>query len=629
MICNVDAEQLFCICFLWKGHREEYMQKKLLCILLGMLGSTVAVADSYEVAHSKAGDLRILVDNATQENWCQPQVHFRFQGGASTPDDYIAKLFPKLGGALEQKCPSIETITWAYHDVNAQIKLTGTSSKTAGWPYQLTQSSSSEQATTPQEVATEATTPAETPMAKPTQDAATAPSATTPSTTAAVNEAPVSVTKSYIPLDDFKVGDWTPPSAQEREKLAQNLSIKKNQDGCKLLSQFDFNGQEDYIQIKTQELSCDANGFLDGTGVVTINRTDGATILNDTMVSFSHGLPVVDAYRNLSADSLVYVYDNGYGGKKYLFSAGSDKALNTHYLLETTIGFHRGLGVFQGDTGYVLVDNLEDFKQADKIKVRVDAALEQFDKVIGTEVSRFSLMFIDNLAKGVAGGYGTEGKVYKATFGKRTKWSGNRTVPTGPWIVESYSVKNYVFEREREAAAERARQEAEKQRQERMAKRERAMQEQQRLQQYESLKGLDLTTPDKIQSYVYENVTYDSLAYSQLFAGAQKDFSSIVHVDSADKDGAIVDWPYEIHVSGASPLKEGWYWIRGKQVLDSSKEDKDGLPMTNVSVSAEGVYACQQEKCADLQDPLVLMKILHGVTDWTPEQARQIINEAE
>lgn len=625
------------------------MNKKVLCVVLGVMSAT-AMASDYRVAYSGKEDLGIFVDNATEATWCQPQLNFRLQGGANTGSGSVEQLFPKIGKLLNSLCPSAETLTWRYIDQHQQVQMTGKTNKQEGWKYipdqvianEATDPTHATDTVSATEEAVPATTNENAPVATTeatevtnpeTLSTATVPEDNAiPAETSSANKETASTdhvepvpaeTRDYLSLEQFKVANWMPPTEQERQELIEPLVIKQNQEGCKMLGRFDFKGQENYIQIKTQGIQCDKKGFLNGEGSIRIDRTDGASILRDSAITLSHGLLFTEAYQHLSPESIVYVKD-----KSYIFAVGSDKALNSHYLLGAKIGFYHGLGVFNVDKGYVLVDNIEDFKHADRINTRIKAALAHFDKVIAPTESNFELLFVDDLQQ-VTNEYNTDGRVYKLSFEKKTKWNGHRTMPVGPWLIRDYTVKNYVFDREARAAEEKARQQAEQHRQEMIAKQEKAREQAYWLEQYENMQTQDFSTPDKIQAYVYKNVSYDSSDYRDLLTGSSQPISSLVHIDKVTDNDAISDWPYQMRITTSSPIKEGWYLMRGTQELNFDQKDSDGLPLTVVTVSSEGMYACQQDKCADLKDPLVMMRVLYGVGDWSPEHARKIINEAK
>lgn len=617
------------------------MQKKILCVLLGMLSST-AMAESYQLAQSKAEDIRIIIDGATAETWCQPQVHFRFQGGANATEEGLATLFSKLDQVFDKTCPKAESLSWEYRDVNQKVQFLGKTTKANAWAYKperlgiQTVSTSQVTATQP-ESSSGPTTQSSVATA---QETATA-SANQKSQAAVKGvEAdsgvvqPIEVQLDYLPLGNFAVGSFKPPTEEERKKLLADFVTKEDQKGCKLFSRFNFGSQEQYAQLQTEGVLCDEKGFLNGSGVIRVKRTDGASIVNDTDMTFNHGLVFEQPFTKIVPESLVYVRKDKYDGDYYLFSVGSDESLHSHYLLGTTLRFHNGLGFFSLDQAYVLVDNLEDFKQANKLKLRIDAAIAHFAQVLPSTEGEFNLLFVDDLSKHFEKQYDIDGKVYGLSLTRQMHWhwKKNLRVPNGPWRKLGHSMKNYVFEREDQIAREKAREEELKRQAERERRIKRAREQQQLLVVYEEIKQRGINSVDKAQEYLYKNVQYGSNDYHDFLNGGSASITTIMHIDKVDDKYAISDWPYEMKVSVAdkNSFKEGWYVVRGSQNLDFSQTDSESLPLTMVIPVNGGMYACQKEKCTDIQDdPLIMMKILHGGTDWSPVEARKIIQEAE
>lgn len=628
------------------------------------------MAESYQLAQSKAEDIRIIIDGATAETWCQPQVHFRFQGGANATEEGLATLFSKLDKVFAKTCPKAESLSWEYRDVNEKVQLLGQTTKANAWAYKperlgtqtaATQSSDSDTAKAQPANTTTSTTQTETSAVSTSQVTTTqpetaVPESTTQSSAATVQETATAsanqnaqgvakeaeaapavvpsteVQRDYLPLGNFAVGSFKPPTEEERKKLLADFVTKEDQKGCKLFSQFNFGSQEQYAQFQTEGVLCDEKGFLNGSGVIRVKRTDGASIIDDTNITFNHGLVFAKPFTKISPESLAYVRKGSYGSDSdYLFSVGSDESLHSHYLLGTTLGFHYGLGFFSVEKAYVLVDNLEDFKQANKLKLRIDAAIAHFDQVLPSTEDDFELLFVDDLSKHFENQYGIDGKIYKVSLTRKMRWTKNGYVPAGPWVVRDYSVKNYVFEREAQIAREKAREEELKRQAERERRIKRAREQQQLLAVYEEIKQSGLNSVDKAQEYLYKNVRYDSNDYHDFLSGDSASITTIMHIDKVDDKYAVSDWPYEMKISatGKNSFKEGWYVVRGYQKLDFSQTDSDGLPLTMVTPANGGMYACQKEKCTDIQDPLVMMKILHGVSDWSPVEARKIIQEAE
>lgn len=662
------------------------MKKQGLCVALGLV-SSVALASDYRVAYSGKEDLSIFADNATEQTWCQPQLTFRLQGGANTKEGSVEQIFPKIGKLLNKLCPSAEMLSWHYVDQHNKVQATGKTSKQEGWKYapdvaQVAQSSaqSTEAAATSveQKTSSETTSSDVAPVASSATNLEAAPAASSPAATSVESstsnpvvapvasssepttqpastpaevvstttvkdennqqetEAQESAPKEEAPilLGNFSAANWTPPASVNVQDMLADLEVMSNQDGCKLRSYFQFGMDKAYVNIFTKGLSCNDQGFLEGQGSIWMQRTDGKVLMSETKIAFVDGLPFSVHPGKLSSNDLVMKkkLDSSGDRASYFFSAGSDKKLGAHYLVEGQWSNYYGISVLNTEDVYVLVNNAEDFKHADRINQQLEAALAHTDEAMGDLFAKRTFIVVDDFDKGTIRYSGDlAGKLYEASYTKYEPWNAKK--PKGPWRLTGYTVQNYVFEREKIAARKKEEQEREQRYQEMLAKRKLASEERVRLQQYQELVQSDLSTPDKVQAHIYRNVKYGSYEYRQLLKGGTQAISTFVHVNGMDGQEAVVDWPYEMRLVGATqPFKEGWYWVQGEQFFKRKTQpmrtDKSGLPLTQVEAASKDIYACQQEKCADLQDPLVMMKILYGVSDWSPEKAEQIIKES-
>ncbi len=586
------------------------MYRKLIIALSTIMTSAAWADDAYRVAYSNKEDLGIYADGATESTWCQPHLQLRFQAGPNATEKSLPTLFPKLGAVFQQLCPTADTLLWTYVGSNQQVLLTGQASKAENWAFQSTQPLTSS------EVEVEKTS-VETAV----QDA-------TPGAVKAVEEENHSVkeaapseemaTTSSAGLINFAVGGWQPPTNEQRKALSANFKVLTNQDGCKALSLYDFEGQEDYIRLKTVGIACDSQGFLDGEGVLSLERSDGVVLLSERAVWFKKGVPFTSNVQISGLNRLAYITSPSYGEKLYFFELGSRPDLNSHYFLVATSRNHRGLEMFDiGNTAYILTDKKEEFKQAEEIKKHVTVAKELVTPAVnGTELK---LVFIDAL-NNESSLYGSEGKLYTTLFYRKEKWSGNSFKPYGEWLARNYGTENFVFERERQAALAKAQEE-------RRQRYEKAREARQQLSIYNEVKKANLSSPESVQKYIYHNVRFASYGFNQLFDGRHQELSTLVQVDGVNENRAVVVWPYMMELS--LPLEKGWYWIKGSQYLDFNRLDKSDLPLTIVDVSKEQVYACQQALCADLQDPVVITRVRLGLPDWTVEQAQQWIKVAE
>ena len=71
---------------------------------------------------------------------------------------------------------------------------------------------------------------------------------------------------------------------------------------------------------------------------------------------------------------------------------------------------------------------------------------------------------------------------------------------------------------------------------------------------------------------------------------------------------------------------KGWFLVKGKARLDGERLDKQQLPLTLITASS--LLACQEDECADLRDPLTLLRHEIGDPNWTVEGARDVVKQA-
>ncbi|NOL48828.1 hypothetical protein [Pelistega europaea] len=631
------------------------MQQKLLCVLLGVL-SSAAMADTYQLAHSKAEDLSIIVDNANEQNWCQSQVHFRFQGGPQSTEQGLAQLFPKLGRVFSQKCGQLTSFSWAYHDANHEMQLFGESSKANGWAYAPQRVGSSGQAAVAAQPAASAQ-PATSDAAAASVSAAqpaTAPSQPTapavaaqpstpaqPATPAVANQPADSAMHKhgYFLPAEFAVAGWTPAPLEERKKtLMSNLKTFTDQQGCKMTTVTGFGDQEQYIQFKTGGISCDADGFLDGVGSLSIERSDGAVLANIDRIWFNHGLPFINREPKIGPDGFTYKNDD-----YYYFAAGSSPVLKAQYFHVFSLRSLDGFGVFQGENFFALVDGFEDFKKADRIKLQTDVAMNTVNQVLDTKFDEFIIYFVDNLEKGFRT-YGLDGKVYQGLFSRKVKWNGNaqQYEVLGPWKLneKSYQTKNFAFERAKVVDEENRRKEQEKRIAAQRAaelilesKRKQAVKEAENLELYQEIAKKKLSSPDDFQKEYYA-LGANGYTFDDLLSGQQMWINSLIKLGKRDDDTLMVEWPYEMDVkfnsaATESAIEPGWYFVkRGSFSIDNTRQDKDGLPMAVLSFP-DATYHCKEEQCEELLDPLTLTRVFIGdyFEKWTPESAQKLIDE--
>jgi hypothetical protein len=189
------------------------------------------------------------------------------------------------------------------------------------------------------------------------------------------------------------------------------------------------------------------------------------------------------------------------------------------------------------------------------------------------------------------------------------------------WRYNLQYAQNFLFRRDEQAA-----------RKKRDELRQQAWKERDNLRQYENWVAQAKSNPGGIlasmqQSQHYQPVTGSD--YASMMEGRNRSARLVVHVDGDKDQDAVLDWPYDMRLVGQKSLKKGWYLVAGQLRLDTQRKDDDDMPLTLLTLDKSAPYACQKDGCADLNDPLVGARMMLGLPDWTPEKAREIIQQAE
>lgn len=443
-----------------------------------------------------------------------------------------------------------------------------------------------------------------------------------PETTAdAVVEAVVTPT---VGLAEFAVGDWVVPTATQRAELSSFLSTLTDQNGCKIVSQFELGTDAAYLNLVTEDVSCNADGYAQGKGRLKLERSDGAQIMRTGDLWFSNGLVFNKPVQGLKPSDLVAFQGNNTGW----FGFASDTESGSHYLLKASLGqFRGGIGAWQiGPEVAVLTPKAESFRQAAEIRQEVGNALERL-ALIMPNATDVRLVFSD-MPQGVWKN-DASGLLYSVSASRRYNYRTGQ--PQGDWQYNLQHAQNYLFQREARAAEQKRYEEERLERERQNQLRQKARVERNNLNTYQRLQErVEAGGKDALLPMLEEDIQYRAAsganAYARLVAGQSDDFARIVRVDGSKKDDATVDWPYPMRIVGQSDLKKGWYWISGSRSLDSSILDDDDLPMTMVELGSNAAQQCEQEGCAELLEPLAVMRMQLGDLEWTPEAAQAVID---
>jgi len=576
-------------------HVQNHKNQGLAAVLLG-LGISIsaqAQAQDYRLAFSKAENIEVFVEGASQDNWCAPSLNLRAVHGGAPDTAALARLLPRLGALFKQQCPQTATVRWRSVDAAGKVFAQGTSRVQDGW-----------------QVA-----------------AVAAPSAADTARDA---------TSSAIGLRDFAIANWRPPTAQQRAELASLMTTMQDQNGCQFLSVFNFGDQAAYMRLESENVSCAANGYAQGKGRLRLMRSDGKQIARSGELWFSDGMIFDAPVQGITRNNVVMVRDEpsawNQTQKVVWFGFASDVTLQSHYLLRAVLAqLQGGVGVWklrQSSSDRVQINILtaqsERFRQSDDVGMAISAALSALDAIMPS-VRWTNLIFADDVAAWQAGD--KEKLLYEI---RTERFLNSRTRQLGEWRYPLQNATNHLFAREARLARQE-KQEAERKERERVNQlAQLARAEQKNLRQYQELLKLEERGgAAALRGRLERDVSYqlmDWYAYTRLMQGRQDVLRRIVRVNDSQADDVTVDWPYPMRLTGQKSLKKGWYWITGERRLDPAQLDDDGLPMSVVTVTDAQVHACAQNGCSDLLTPLGITRVQLNQADWTPQAAQAVID---
>lgn len=648
------------------------MKKASLVIILAAgFSAQPAFADAYRLAYSKAENIEIFIDHSGP-NWCSDALNMRAVYGATANPDALSKLLPKVGVLLDKQCPEATTLNWVSTDASGVAQANGTSTKASGWTLQIAApaAASASQASVPVDTApaapiapppseqpataakegapaastvpaasTDAPTPptsdapsaaqeARAPVAEPAPEPAPEPtpqpatqSTPEPSTMpapaaapAAVNPAATASAAQAAPARpaSLNIGGWSPASRDEVLAGTTRLRTLKDQNGCKVVSSFNLDEASlAYVTLRTEGISCDADGYATGKGKVRMERSDGQRLAQTDTVWLSDGMIFTHPVHALK---LAHYADNR---SHAWFDLGNDGSRFQYLGRASRWTFGSGLDGWRIDRIDVLSTQPESFRNADEIKVAVDQALNAAETQAVPNATRLNIVFADKFDDGLIKN-SPESLLYSIDASRNRNWRGEIT---SEWRYNLQSGRNYLFQRD-QIIARRKQEEL----------RRAAYRERDNLRRYENIVAQASRNNGNVLPQLLSDVRYEPLfgnTYARLLAGQSAPVTLVVRADGKKDGETVLDWPYEIRATGAD-MKDGWYLVKGKLRLDDKRLDDQDLPLTLLSIDEQmPPHACQKEGCADLNDPVIATRMLLNLPDWTPEHAQQIIKQAE
>lgn len=612
----------------------------LLALSLAVAAS--AQAASHRLAYSKAENVEVFVDHADGQPWCSDNLKLRFAFAGEADQDAINRLLPKLGGLFASQCSSATQLSWTSVDATGKTQASGHASQAAGWVAQAAsaapaapqpaaeQASAPTIAQAPAEAAASAapaapaateTAPAtaEPESAKATQAAAPQAPAATPAPAdaqPAEPEKPAPVEQAVAPAPviakEFSVNGWQPPLARDVFAKADFITEVIDQNGCRF--RLGFKPEDDIANISATSsgVTCGPDGYAQGTGSLTLNRRDGVR-LHQFKGSFLDGLEI---YGDAPQLPIVGIDQR----KNLMLLLHSEPASKVHYLLRMS---HSYGGHWNGGnvTLIALTENRDLFRDLESIRRTIDLATAHLDKS-APKIRAIQFYGMRDLEKGL----------YE---GDRDFWlydiSLSRHYRTQKWEYDPARADNHLFAYERKEAELQRRAELEREREAQRQRELLARQAEQQLQLYRQLRR-ETRKPEELYGRILSDASYSPFSgggYAAMMQGRAQRYSQIVHIDGKTDGGWKIDYPYAAVLDtrdSEQDADEGWFLVKGEARLDASRKDEQNLPLT--LISANTLQACSEKGCADLRDPLKLARHEIGDPDWTPEEAKSLIQQA-
>lgn len=617
--------------------------RRISLLVLGLAVAASTQAASHRLAYSKAENVEVFVDHADGQPWCSDNLKLRFAFAGSADQDSINRMLPKLGALFASQCSNATQLSWTSVDSTGKTQASGNASQAAGWRTQAAGIASAPQPAAKQahapivaqaptkapaaasETALVAAGPA---SAKPTQAEAetTQSSAALPAPVAAAQPAeppavpPVragqAVAVAPVIAKEFSVGSWQPPLARDVFAKADFITEIVDQNKCRF--RLGFKPEDDIANISATSsgVACGPDGYAQGPGSLTLNRRDGV-LLHQFKGGFLDGLEI---YGDAPQLPIVGIDQR----KNLLLLLHSEPTSKVHYLLHMGHNMsYSSSGNWNSDnvTLIALTENRDLFRDLESIRQTIDLATAHLDKS-APEIRRIQFYGIRDLEKGLH-------------EGDRDFWlyhiSLSREYRTRKWEYDPARADNHLFAYERKEAELQRRAELEREREAQRQRELLARQAEQQLQLYRQLRR-ETRKPEELYGRILSDASYspfDGGDYVSMMQGHAQPYSQIVHIDGKTDDGWKIDYPYAAVLDTKNSKQDadkGWFLVNGKARLDASRKDEQNLPLT--LISATTLQACSEKGCADLRDPLKLVRHEIGDPDWTPEKAKSLIQQA-
>lgn len=414
------------------------------------------------------------------------------------------------------------------------------------------------------------------------------------------------------PAATFSVAGWLPPSEDQALAAASFLVEVKDQQGCRFRIGFRGEDPTQYLTAKSTGLECGADGYGTGDGQLLLSRADGVKFAT-YVGSFHRGMPFS------SAAPLLPVVAFDARRAAYLLLA-SDPANQVIYLLKADY-IPSGMWNMSSPTLIAVTENQNVFRQLDSIRNAVMFGTERLDNV-APKVASVDFFAVNDWQRGVMN---NEQSAWLYTANVTRNWRSKA------WEFNPQTARNYWFSNQAKNTEQQRLVDQQRLSEEQSQRVKAAVRAQQQLQLFERLQN-DSRDPKKSYAWIFQDANYSPTSggsYGRLLAGGTADFTQVVHIRGDSGGLWLIDYPYEALLDasrGDLGAKIGWFLLKGKVSLDLSKHDAADLPVTRIVGTR--MRACNLDGCADLRDPLNLVREQFDDPNWTPEGARDAVEQA-
>lgn len=591
--------------------------KSLLALSLLALAVSAQAAD-HRLAYSKAENVEVFVEHVDGQPWCGERLQLRFAFANATPDSAaVGRLLPKLGGLISNQCAAANQLQWYSTDSSGQRLASGSAAQSGGWQAQVNAPNAPAVQAPVAEVPA-VVEPAPQPLAEPAPEVANPPApVVAEAPDAASSSAPavpaVPAAPASVPSPDFTVSGWQPPSSNEALAKASFLTEVTDQTGCRFRLAVKFEDPVENVRAESQGVTCGTDGYAQGPGKLSVTRSDGVRLYSFNNGGFLAGLPVAGKVPDLP----VVGFDDS---NNLLLSLFSEPASKVHYLLRLGRNYN---GSWNAGSGMLLAltENRDLFRNADSIKRTIELATARLDQA-APDLDNLRFYAMRDLDQGLFKG-DRDFWLYEISLSRRYR--------TRVWDYNLQHADNYLFAFERKEAEQQRQAELQRQREEQRQRELLGRQAEQQLQLYRQLRR-ETRKPEELYQRISRDASYSPTgggSYAGMLKGNAVDYSQIVYIGGKTEGGWEIEYPYQAVLNtddSAQDADKGWFLVKGKARLDGERLDNQQLPLTLVAASS--LIACNEDECADLRDPLTLLRHEIGDPSWTVEGARDVIKKA-